>query len=122
MPLKELIKKIKKGEEEEEEENEEEFVEYEEGAFKEEQKIRVRVDNLKSYADSERIQQLVREGYIVFLKIKELRNRDINELKRTVDKLKRTVEAMNGDIVGVDEDYLVLTPSYAQIYRGGRSG
>jgi len=25
---------------------------------------------------------------------------------------------MNGDIVGVDEDFLILTPDFAGIYRG----
>ena len=119
MPFKDILKKVKKTKKEEE--SGPEFVEYGEEAFKEEHKIRIRVENLKDYADTERIQQLVREGYIIFLRIKELRNRDINELKRAVDKLKRTIEAMSGDIVGVDEDYLVLTPTYAQIYRGGRS-
>jgi len=101
-------------------EEEPEFVEYNEEAFKEERKVRVKVEKLNEYRETEKIQQLLREGYIVFLRIKELRKKDINELKRAVDKLKRTVEAMNGDIVGVDEDYIVLTPTYAQIYRGGR--
>ena len=40
------------------------------------------------------------------------------ELKRAVDKLKKTCVAMDGDIIGVDEDFLVLTPNYAKIWRG----
>ena len=111
---------FKKKKEEQKESTSPEFIEYDENAFKEEINIRIRVEKLKDYKDTERIQQLIREGYIVFLRIKEMRERDINELKKSVDKLKRTIEAMNGDIVGVDEDYLVLTPSYATIYRGGR--
>jgi SepF-like predicted cell division protein (DUF552 family) len=95
----------------------EEFVEISETP-REEKKLKVRVENLNSYSDVERIQQLLREGAIVFLKIKELRNKDINELKRSVDKLKKTVVAMSGDVVGVDEDFLVLTPSFASIFRG----
>jgi SepF-like predicted cell division protein (DUF552 family) len=51
-------------------------------------------------------------------KIKELRERDINELKRSVDKLRKTCSAMSGDIVGVDEDFLIITPSFAKIFRG----
>jgi len=50
--------------------------------------------------------------------IKDLRKKDINELKRAVERLKKTCTAMNGDIVGVDEDFLIITPQFAKIYRG----
>ncbi|MCD6483210.1 MAG: cell division protein SepF, partial [Candidatus Aenigmarchaeota archaeon] len=60
---------------------------------------------------------LLREGYIVFVSIKDLKDRDLSELKRAIDKLKRTVLALNGDIVGVEEDFIVLTPGYAKIAR-----
>jgi SepF-like predicted cell division protein (DUF552 family) len=83
-----------------------------------ENKVSVKIDTLREYADIDRIQATVREGNIVFLKIKDLRMKDISELKRCVDKLRKTALAMNGDIVGVDEDFLVLTPSFAKIYRG----
>jgi len=42
----------------------------------------------------------------------------LSELKKAVDKLKNTVSAIDGDIVGIDESYLLLTPSYAKIQRG----
>jgi len=84
----------------------------------EEGKVNVRIEKLQSYADADRVQQLVREGSVVFLKIKELRGKDINELKRAVDKLRKTCVAMNGDMVGVDEDFLIITPKFATIYRG----
>ncbi len=109
MVLKKLKEKISPAEEE--------FVEISETP-REEKKVKVRVENLNSYSDVERIQTLLREGVIVFLKIKELRNKDINELKRAVDKLKKTITAMNGDVVGVDEDFLILTPRFASIFRG----
>ena len=109
MVVKNIIKKPKK-------EEIEEFIEIE--PHKEETKVNVRVETLRDYIDTDRIQQLVREGNVVFLKIKELRNRDMNELKRAVDKLRKTCTAMDGDIVGVDEDFLVITPNFAKIYRG----
>lgn len=94
------------------------WVELDSAAFKEDFSVKVRVETLKDFADTNRIQGLVREGSIVFLKIKGLRQRDLNELKRSVEKLKKTCTAMSGDIVGVDEDFLVLTPDYAKIFRG----
>jgi len=111
MPIKKILKKERK-----EKPLEEEFIELPE--VKEERKVRVRIEELNSYRDSERIQQLVREGTIVFLRIKDLRNKDITELKRAVERLKRTCAATGGDIVGVDEDYLIVTPNFAKIYRG----
>jgi hypothetical protein len=84
----------------------------------EEGKVNVKIENLRGYSDTDRVQQLMREGNVVFLKIKELRGKDINELKRAVDKLRKTCTAMNGDIVGVDEDFLIITPKSVTIYRG----
>jgi SepF-like predicted cell division protein (DUF552 family) len=95
----------------------EEFIEIEseEG---ERRKINIRIENLEDYRDVERVQKFLREGDIIFLRIKRLRERDIGELKRSVERLRRTSVAMNGDIIGVDEDFLILTPSYAKIFRG----
>jgi hypothetical protein len=85
-------------------------------------KVNIRIENLNDYKDVEEVQKLVREGNIVFLKIKKLRERDLGELKRSVERLRKTSMAMNGDIVGIDEDYLVLVPPFAKIYRGQAEG
>jgi SepF-like predicted cell division protein (DUF552 family) len=121
MVFEKLVKKeeLKKEKEEgKEEESESEWLELDSSAFKEKTDVDVRVDNLKDFADTDRVQRLVREGNIVFLKIKDLRQKDLTELKRAVDKLKKTCVAMEGDIVGVDENFLVLTPRFARIWRG----
>lgn len=100
----------------------EEFVEIDESILGGEHKVNVRIETLKDFIDVDRIQQMVREGNVIFLKIRELRNKDISELKRAVEKLRRTCVAMNGDIVGVDEDFLIVTPSFAKIWRGKAAG
>jgi len=94
----------------------EDFIEV--SAAPEENNISVKIDSLASYADTDRVQQTLREGTVIFLRIRDLREKDINELKRSVEKLRKTITAMNGDVVGVDEDFLVLTPQFAKIYRG----
>lgn len=101
-----------------EEEKEEEFLELDASAFDRQRQVNVRIENLEDFSDTNRIQSLVREGNVVFLKIKKLRMQDIGELKRAVQKLRKTCTAMNGDIVGVDEDFLILTPRFAKVYRG----
>jgi SepF-like predicted cell division protein (DUF552 family) len=101
-----------------EEEPREEFVEIDTDKLKEDLQVNVRIETLSDYADADRVQNLVREGNVVFLRINQLRMKDIGELKRAVDKLRKTCTAMNGDIVGVGEDFLIITPQFARIYRG----
>jgi SepF-like predicted cell division protein (DUF552 family) len=80
-------------------------------------KLSIKIEKLNDFADSDRILRHIREGSIVFLKIKGLKEKDMGELKRAVEKMKKTVVANNGDIVGVEQDWLVLTPGYANINR-----
>lgn len=80
-------------------------------------KVPIRVDKLDDFADTDRVQKAVREGAIVLLKIKPLKEKDISELKRAIDKLRKTCVALNGDIAGIDEDFVVLCPSFAHVAR-----
>ena len=95
-----------------------EFIEIDAEKIKENQPVNVRIETLESFADTDKVQEMLRDGSIVFLRIKQLRSNDIGELKRAVDKLRKTCTAMNGDIVGVDEDFLIITPKFARVYRG----
>jgi SepF-like predicted cell division protein (DUF552 family) len=112
------IKKMIKKDEEKAEDQAPEYVELEDKSFKETTDINVRIETLKSLTDTDRIQYLLREGNIVFLKISDLKQKDLNELKRAVEKLKKTTGAIDGDIIGVDETFLILTPQFARIHRG----
>ena len=80
-------------------------------------RLLVEVERLDNYADSDRLQRKVREGNILLVKIKDLKAKDMEELKRSVDKLKKTCLAINGDIAGLGEDWLVLTPATAKVHR-----
>lgn len=113
--FKKLVEKFKPSESLEEEE---EFLELDEALLEEEEKVNVKIENLASFSDVERIQQSLREGNVVFVKIKELRERDLDELKRCVDRLKKTCLAMNGDIAIAHDDFLIITPEFARVYRG----
>jgi len=81
-------------------------------------KVNIRVETLNDYRDVENIQKYVREGNVVFLRIRRMKERDMGELKRSVERLRRTAVATNGDIIGVDEDFLILTPPSVRINRG----
>jgi len=85
-------------------------------------KVLVRPFVLEDFADIKPVLEAVREGYtIALINIRPLREKDMVELKRSISKLKKTCEAVEGDIAGFGEDWLVITPSFANIYRGGGS-
>ncbi len=81
-------------------------------------KIIVRPFVLKDFDDVKEILDSLREGYtIALVNIKPLKDKDLVELKRAINKLKKTTDAIEGEIAGFGEDYIVVTPSFAQIYR-----
>jgi SepF-like predicted cell division protein (DUF552 family) len=80
-------------------------------------KIGIRIESLEDFSDTDRVLRQVREGTVVFLKIKALREKDMGDLKRAVEKLKKSVAANSGDIAGVEQNWLILTPNYATVHR-----
>jgi hypothetical protein len=99
---------------------EEEYIELEhEGEEKKAGRIPIQVEQLNEYADSDRIQKKLRDGNILLVKIKPLKDKDLNELKRAVARIRRTCEAMNGDIAAAGDDWIIITPPVARITRMG---
>jgi len=83
-------------------------------------KVIVRSFSLEDFSDIKPVLDVLREGYTICLvNIKPLKDKDLVELKRAINKLKKTTEALDGDIAGFGDDYIVLTPSFASIYRAG---
>ncbi len=108
------------GEEINEISNEDQYVELElPGASNDigKDKILIQVEKLNDYMDSDRIQKKVREGNILLVRIKELKDKDIGELKRAIARIRKTCIAVNGDIAGVSDEWIVVTPSFAKVHR-----
>ncbi len=81
-------------------------------------KIQVKPFIIENFEDIKETLDALREGYtIALVNIKPLKDRDITELKRAVNKIKKTCDAIEGDIAGFGEDWIVVTPSFAQVYR-----
>lgn len=81
-------------------------------------KVMVKPYAIEDFSDIKQVIDDLRDGYtIALVNIRGLRDKDLVELKRAVNKLKKTTDAMEGDIAGFSEDILVITPSFAQIYR-----
>ena len=88
------------------------------GKEEKEQKVFVKLFNLKDYEEVNNILNSLREGYtIAVVDITTLRRKDPLELKRAVSKIKKTSDAMEGHIAGFGENTLIVTPSFAKIHK-----
>jgi len=98
---------------------EEEYVELDSTPQRgEESKVVVRPFVIEDFSDVKDILDSLRNGYtIALVNIKPLKEKDIIELKRAINKLKKTTDAVKGDIAGFGDDYIVIVPEFAQIYR-----
>ncbi len=83
-------------------------------------KVVVRPFVVEDFTDVKAILDVLREGYtIALINIRPLKDKDLIELKRAINKLKKTTDAIEGDIAGFGDDYVVIVPSFAEIYRQG---
>ncbi|MFB6244984.1 MAG: cell division protein SepF [Candidatus Nanohaloarchaea archaeon] len=117
MPL-DFLKKD--GEAREQEVVEDEFVELDARTAEKDEKVVVKAHTLKEYEDVEAVQEKLRDDSIVWINIRPLKNKDMADLKRAVNRLKKTVKAVDGDMAGVDEEWIVVCPEYATIERSGK--
>lgn len=119
--MKRLLAKIKKrlSAPEEDDMIENEYLELNtEASFDKNSKVIVRPFTLEDFSDLKPILDSLREGYtIALINIKPLKEKDIVELKRAINKLKKTTDAIEGEVAGFGDDYIVITPSFATIYR-----
>ncbi len=101
-----------------EDEEESEYLELSPVVDDSDRKALVKPYTLNEFSDLKAIISDIREGYIIeIINIKPLKEKDVVELKRAISKLKSTVETLGGDIAGVFDDLIVVTPSFAQIDR-----
>ena len=99
-------------------EGEREYVELDTSQTDTKGKVTVRPFTIEDFADIKTILDVLREGNtIALVNIKPLKDRDLIELKRAINKLKKTTDAIEGDIAGFGDDYIIVTPSFAHVYR-----
>jgi SepF-like predicted cell division protein (DUF552 family) len=100
----------------------EDYVELEADIKDQPSKVVVRPFTLEKFDDIKEILLGVREGFTIsIINIEPLKDKDLAELKRAIDKIKKTVEANQGDIAGFGENFLVVTPSFAKVWRAGQN-
>lgn len=77
----------------------------------------VKVCKLKGFADVDETARELSGGNIVILDMKPLADRSVNELKHAVEEIKDVSLSMGGDIAGLSEYHLILTPPRIKIER-----
>jgi len=99
--------------------DEEDYVEIDvDSAKADENKVSVKPFVLKSFDGVDDVLNSLREGYtIAVIDIKQLKSKDIIELKRAIAKIKKTVDALEGSIAGFGENTIIATPQFAEIFR-----
>jgi len=120
--MKKFLSSIKKKMRKEEEPSEEEYLELDTESEYSGSKIIVRPFMIEDFSDIKPILDSLRDGQtIALVNIKPLKDKDLVELKRAINKLKKTCDAMEGDIAGFGDDYIIVTPHFAEIYRSEQS-
>lgn len=95
------------------------FVELDAKRSESDEKVVIRAETLTEFGDVEAVQEHLRNDHIVWVNIKPLKKKDMADLKRAVKRLKKTIKAVEGDMAGVDEEWIVVCPGYATIARTG---
>ena len=95
-----------------------EYIEIDLGKEPKKSRVLVRPFVLKTFEDITPILNALREGYtIAVIDIKQLRSKDVIELKRAISKIKKTTDALEGSIAGFGENVIIVTPQFADIYK-----
>lgn len=82
-------------------------------------KLKVLTAVVEKFQDTERVLDYLRTGeYVLLLKVKALKDKDVTELKRAVNRLRTHCEATGADIAALDETWIVIVPPTIHIERG----
>ena len=83
-------------------------------------KLFVKYYTVNKFEDSSSVLNDIRSGYTLsFVRVKDLREKGgIDELKRTISKLKKSADAAEAQIVGIDEDYVLIVPNFVKVEKG----
>lgn len=73
---------------------------------------------VRSESDIQKITKELNEGNIVLGNVTPLAERDPGELRRLVEQLKGICKGIGGDIVGVGDSRILVTPANIKVFRG----
>ena len=68
---------------------EDEYVEIDHDEKAETKKVPIHIEKITEYADSDRIQRKLRDGAVMLVRVKELKDKNVAELKRAIERIKK---------------------------------
>lgn len=83
----------------------------------EEPKTYLKAMPLRELADLEPVENDVRNGNIIILRITPLASKNIDDVKKAVDELYTFAASIHGDIARLGEERIVITPEKIRIWR-----
>lgn len=86
------------------------------------EKVKIIVEKIEGLADADRIIKKVRTGSVVIARIKDLKETNVEELKHCISKIKTSATVFQGDLAGIGDEWLLVTPSSVKINRGESAG
>ena len=78
--------------------------------IEQQQHVKIMIEKMETYGSVDKVLRKVREGNIVVVHIKQMRDQNMDQLKAAVSKIKAITEGIGGDVVGVGYEWLVVTP------------
>ena len=85
--------------------------------IEQQQHVKIMIEKMDTYGSVDRVLRKVREGHIVVAQIKQLHDQDIGQLKAAISKIKAISENIGGDVVGVGDEWIVVTPANVRVER-----
>jgi len=84
-------------------------------------KLKVLTAILDKFQDTERVLDYLRTGeYVILLKVKSLKEKDITELKRAINRIRTHCDATGADIAALDDTWVLVVPSTVFIERSSQ--
>ncbi|MBI4210768.1 MAG: cell division protein SepF [Candidatus Diapherotrites archaeon] len=72
---------------------------------------------LQAEKDTDIVMEEVKKGNIMLVNIADLRKRNPMKLKELVSSIKSSIEDIDGDIAGISQERLIVTPSKVKIIK-----
>jgi len=80
--------------------------------------IYLKAITLRDMSDIPSIKDDAKKRMILILRVTPLAQKDVVELRRAIEDLYKYVQSVGGDIAGLGEERVVITPPSVRIWRG----
>lgn len=80
------------------------------GKFCEERNVELKVHTPEHFLDFKKIPDDIRQGHVVLLNVKSLKEESMDELRHFVEKIKKVSDSISSRIMGIGEHHIIILP------------